>query len=258
MMWVIVAIIAVIVIFFMMSGKKQSTAPKALPSTGKRSTEDSRRKLEAEFSRNKMRFQAMPYNEATDLMAELRVDAKTHWDHAYNAASADTKGAQFATQLALFRTAAVILTGEQQPDESFYGGLDLETVPFKELPPDQAKAAFIEYCVAKYSHNDADWNVLRPALLQFANNVFEDSKSEANPDGYVFEMIYKETLDCRSSWLKRSATARRVIHDQMPACLLYYRRRHTRLRGYEGHGMRAVPDRLRRLQSSPLCLHHFS
>lgn len=187
----------------MMSGKKQPTAPKALPGTGKLSVEDSRRKLEAEFTRNKMRFQAMPSNEATDLMVALRADAQTHWDHAYNTASADAKGAQFATQLALFRTAAVILTGEQQSDESFFGGLDLETVPFKELPPDQAKAAFLEYCVAKYSHNDADWSVLNPALLEFGDKVFENSKSQANPDGYVYEMIYKETLD----WQKYLAQA---------------------------------------------------
>lgn len=195
MMWVIVAIVAVVAIFFMMSGKKQPSGQKALPGNGKLSVEDNRRKLEAEFARNKIRFQTMPSNEATELMVALRADAETHWDHAYNTASADAKGAQFATQLALFRTAAVILTGEQQPDESFFGGLDLETVPFKDLPSEQAKAAFIEYCVAKYSHNDADWNVLNPALLKFADRVFEDSKSESNPDGYVYEMIYKETLD---------------------------------------------------------------
>lgn len=195
MTWIIVAVVVVVVVFFLMSGKKQSTAPKFVTGAGKLSTEDSRRKLEAEFTRNKVRFQAMPDEEATELMVALRADAGTHWDHAYTTASADAKGAPFATQLALFRTAAVILTGEQQPDKSFFGGLDLETVPFKELPPEQAKAAFFEYCVAKYSPKYADWSVLNTALLKFADKVFEDSKSQSNPDGYVYEMIYRETLD---------------------------------------------------------------
>ncbi|MGO8024877.1 hypothetical protein [Rhizobium leguminosarum] len=203
MTWIIVAVVVILVLFFLMSGKKQSAAPAALPPAGKLSPEDSRRKLEAEFARNKLRFQAMPDDEAKEIMAALHTDAETHWDHAYNTASADAKGAPFATQLALFRTAAVILTGEQQPDESFFGGLDLETVPFKELPPDQAKAAFFEYCVAKYSPQHADWNVLNPALLKFADKVFGDSKSQSNPDGYVYEMIYRETLD----WQKFLAEA---------------------------------------------------
>lgn len=203
MTWIIVAVVVVVVLFFLMSGKKQPPAPTALTATGKLPVEDSRRKLEAEFGRNKLRFQSMPDGEAKELMTALRADAAMHWDHAYNTASADAKGAQFATQLALFRTAAVILTGEQQPDEAFFGGLDLETVPFKELPPDQAKAAFLEYCVAKYSHGDADWSVLKPALLKFADKVFEDSKSQSNPDGYVYEMIYRETLD----WQKYLAQA---------------------------------------------------
>lgn len=203
MMWVIVAIVAVVIIFLMMLGNKQPSALKALPGSGKLSVEDSRRKLETEFARNKLRFQTMSSNEATELMAALRIDAQTHWDHAYNTASAESKGSQFATQLALFRTAAVILTGEQQPHESFYGGLDLETVPFKELAPAQAKSAFLEYCVAKYSYKDADWNVLNPALLEFGDKVFDNSKAELDPDGYIYEMIYKETLD----WQKYLAQA---------------------------------------------------
>ncbi|MBY5462083.1 hypothetical protein [Rhizobium leguminosarum] len=193
----------VAVLFFFMSGKKPASSAAALPPSGQLSTEDSRRKLEAEFARNKMRFHAMPDKEARELMNALRTDAGTHWDHAFNTSSADAKGAQFATRLALFRTAAVVLTGEQQPDESFFGGLELETVPFKELPPEQARAAFFEYCVAKYGPSYADWNVLNPALLKFADKVFEDSKAQSNPDGYVYEMIYRETLD----WQKFLAEA---------------------------------------------------
>ncbi|WP_107675045.1 hypothetical protein [Agrobacterium sp. LAD9] len=202
MTWIIIAVVVIVVLFFLMSGKKSAPSTPALPS-GKLSVEDSRRKLEAEFSRNKLRFQAMPDDEARALMDALRADANMHWEHAFNTASADAKGAPFATQLALFRTAAVILTGEQQPDESFFGGLDLETVPFKDLPPEQAKAAFFEYCVAKFAPRYADLSILNPALLKFADKIFQDSKLQSNPDGYVYEMIYRETLD----WQKFLAEA---------------------------------------------------
>ena len=126
-----------------------------------------------------------------------------HWNHAYNAGISDGKDEKFATQLALFRTAAVIMTGDQRPDASLHGGLDLETVPFKELPPPQAKLAFIEYCVAKYTPNLANWSVLNTALLKFGDEVFENSKLEANSDGYIYAMIYRETLD----WQKFLAQA---------------------------------------------------
>lgn len=202
MTWIIIAVVVVVALFFLMSGKKSAPPTPALPS-GKLSVEDSRRKLEAEFSRNKLRFQAMPDDEARALMDALRADANVHWEHAFNTASADAKGAPFATQLALFRTAAVILTGEQQPDESFFGGLDLETMPFKDLPPEQAKAAFFEYCVAKFAPRYADLSIMNPALLKFADKVFQDSKLQSNPDEYVYEMIYRETLD----WQKFLAEA---------------------------------------------------
>lgn len=195
MTWIIIAVAVIAILGFFMSGKKPASSAAALPSGGKLTTEDSRRRLEGEFARNKLRFQTMPDDEAGELMGALRTDAGAHWDHAFNAASADGKGAPFATQLALFRTAAVVLTGEQQPDEAFFGGLDLETVPFKELPPEQARAAFIEYCVAKYAPDSADWNAINPALLKFADKVFEDSKSQSQPDHYIYEMIYRETLD---------------------------------------------------------------
>lgn len=203
MTWIILAVVVVVILFFLMSGKKSSTAPASLPASGKLSTEDSRRKLEAEFTRNKVRFQAMSDEEAKDLMNALRVDAAAQWDHAFNTASADGKTAEFSTHLALFRTAAAIIAGEQQPDQSYYGGLELETVPFKQLPPDQAKAAFFEYCVAKFAPRYADLSILNSALLKFADKVFEESKSQSHPDGYVYDMIYRETLD----WQKFLAEA---------------------------------------------------
>jgi hypothetical protein len=57
--------------------------------------------------------------------------------------------------------------------------------------------------VAKYAPTAADWDLLNRSLLSFGDKVFEDSKSQAKPDQYVYEMIYRETLD----WQKFLAKA---------------------------------------------------
>ena len=73
----------------------------------------------------------------------------------------------------------------------------------RSLPPEQAKAAAIEYCIAKYNLPRANPDILIPALLTFADETFETAKTQPNPDGYLYEMIYREILD----WQKYLAQA---------------------------------------------------
>jgi len=205
MTWLVVAAIIVGIFLFLKSSSKKS-APTPAPTRtaiAAPSTEDSRRSIEALFVQNKLRVQGMSDSELREFVAALREEAEAQWDHAYSTGIGDGKDATFSTQLALFRTAAVLLTGDQQPDQALYGGLDLETVPFKAMPADLAKAGFVEYCVAKYAPTAADWDLLNRSLLSFGDKVFEDSKSQAKPDQYLYEMIYRETLD----WQKFLARA---------------------------------------------------
>ncbi|TCA26248.1 hypothetical protein [Rhizobium leguminosarum] len=204
MTWIIIAVVVVGALFFFMSSSMKSAAANtARLASSASSTEDSRRYLEALFSENRLRVQGMPDSEIREFISALRQEADTHWSHAYSTCMGDGRGEKLAKQLALFRTAAVILTGEQQPDQSLYGGLDLETEPFKAMSADQAKAMFVEYCVAKYAPGSADWISLNQGLLSFGDKVFEDSKSQPTPDHYVYQMIYRETLD----WQKFLARA---------------------------------------------------
>jgi len=205
MTWIVVAVIAIGAFFFLKSSSKKPAAT-AMPThspIAAPSTEDSRRNLEALFAQKQLRVQGMSNSEVQEFVAALREEAEAQWNHAYNTSIGDGKDATFSTQLALFRTAAVLLTGDQQPDKSLYGGLDLETVPFKAMPADVAKAGFVEYCVAKYAPAAADWSLLNRTLLRFGDKVIEDSTSQAKPDQYVYEMIYCETLD----WQKFLAKA---------------------------------------------------
>jgi len=96
----------------------------------------------------------------------------------------------------------MLITGEQKAPRVFSSGLDLETVPFKALPPEQAKSAQVEYCIAKYLPEKTDWKILNDALLKFADETFEAAKTHSDPDGYIYEMIYCETLDWQKFLLK--------------------------------------------------------
>ncbi|XKM38250.1 hypothetical protein A4U53_004160 (plasmid) [Rhizobium ruizarguesonis] len=205
MTWLVVAVMVVGALFFLMSSSRKSapTYTPARTAVSAPSTEDSRRNLDALFTRNQLRVQGMSDSELRAFISALRQEAEVHWTHAYSTCMGDGKDEKISIQLALFRTAAVILTGEQLPDDSLYGGLDLETVPFKDMPADQAKAAFVEYCVAKYAPGSADWDLLDRSLLGFGDKVFDDSKSQPKPDHYIYEMIYRETLD----WQKFLARA---------------------------------------------------
>lgn len=193
--WIVVVGVVVIGLIFLMSKGKGSTTPAISANSATPSVEESRQQLAAMVDHNKRRAAILPDDEARELAEALRVDADTFWSHAFNAAMADGKDQRFATHLGLFSTACAILTGEQHPPTSLNGGLDLETVPFKSLQADEARSAFIEYCVAKVMPAQADWAVLNTALLKYGDEVFAESKSQADPDGYIFEMIYRETLD---------------------------------------------------------------
>lgn len=195
MTWVIVAIVAVAALPFLFSKGKTVSGGGATPVSSGSPIEDSRRKLAALVLQNRNRALSLSGNEASEMISALRRDADTYWNHGYDSAIRDGKGEKFATQVGLFGVAAAILTGEQHPDPSLNGGLDLETVPFKELPPKEAKAAFIEYCVVKYIPAKAEMGKLVPELLKFADKVFEEAKTHPNPDEYIYEMIYRETLD---------------------------------------------------------------
>lgn len=201
--WIVVVGVVVIGLIFLMSKSKGSTPPAISSNSGTPTVEVSRQQLAAMVDHNKRRAATLPDDETRELAEALRVDAETYWSHAYNAATSDGKDQKFATQLGLFSVACAILTGEQHPPQSLYGGLDLETVPFKSLHPDEARPAFIEYCVAKVMPSQADWSVLNASLLKYGDEVFAEANSHSNPDSYVYEMIYRETLD----WQKFLAEA---------------------------------------------------
>ncbi|MGJ7040916.1 hypothetical protein J2Y63_004184 [Shinella sp. BE166] len=201
--WVVVVGVVLIGLIFQMSKSKGSTTPAISANPATPSVEESRQRLAAMVDHNKRRAAILPDDEARELAEALRVDAETYWSHAFNTARQAGKDERFCTHLGLFSTACAILTGEQHPPKSLNGGLNLETVPFESLQTDEARSAFIEYCVAKVMPAQADWSALNTALLKFGDEVFAKSKSQPNPDGYIFEMIYRETLD----WQKFLAEA---------------------------------------------------
>lgn len=202
MTWIIVAVVVIAALVFLFSPSKRSAVTEKFVSSGN-STEDSRRLLEGLVQENRTRWARLPDETVNDLIEAMRRDVESFWEHAYGSATRDGKDAAFATHVGLLRIASFLITGEEKTHEAFNEGLILEVVPFKNLPPEQAKAAAVEYCISKYHPSKADFGILIPALLQFADETFEAAKTKSNPDGYVYEMIYRETLD----WQKILAEA---------------------------------------------------
>lgn len=203
MTWIIVTVVVLGMLFFLFSGSKKTSSKPALPASSGNPTEDSRVLLDGLVQENRKRWAALPDSTVTELVDAQRRDVHGIWEFAYQSAIKDGKDASFGTQVALLRIASFLLIGEDKSHEAFNGGLVLETVPFREMPADQAKAAAVEYFISKYNMPKANPEILLPALLAFGDKVFENSKTESNPNGYIYEMIYRETLD----WQKYLAQA---------------------------------------------------
>ncbi|MGO7050105.1 hypothetical protein ACCT07_32375 [Rhizobium johnstonii] len=204
MTWIIVAVVVVAVLFFLFSGSKNKNPAKpALPASSGNPTEDSRVLLDGLVQENRKRWAALPDSTVAELADAQRRDVHGIWDFAYQSAISDGKDASFATQVALLRVATFLIIGDDKTHEAFNGGLVLETLPFREMPADQAKTAAVEYFISKYNMPKANPEILMPALLTFGDQVLENSKSQADPDRYVYEMICRGTLD----WQKYLAQA---------------------------------------------------
>lgn len=203
MTWVIVGVVVVVVLFFLFSGSKKAPSGSSKFVSSGNSTEDSRRLLDGLVQENRARWAALPDSKVNELLEAMRRDVESFWEHAYGSAIRDGKDTAFATHVGLLRIASFLITGEEKTHEALNEGLLLEVVPFKNLPPEQAKAAAVEYCISKYNPSKADSGILIPALLRFADETFEAANSQSNPDAYIFEMIYRETLD----WQKTLAEA---------------------------------------------------
>lgn len=204
MTWVIVAVAAVAVLPFLFSRpkpKKTSESAKFISSGN--STEDSRQLLDGLVQENRKRWAALPDSTVTELIDAQRRDIESIWNIAYRAAVKDGKDTAFATHFALLRVASFLIIGEDKGPDQLTEGLVLEVVPFKGLPPEEAKAAAVEYCISKYNPSKADSGIVVRALLQFADETFEAANEQSNPDAYIYEMIYRETLD----WQKVLAEA---------------------------------------------------
>lgn len=204
MTWIVLAVVVAGVIFFLFSGSKNKSSSKvALPPSSGNPTEDSRVLLDGLVQENRKRWTAMPDSMIVELIDAQRRDIDPMWDYAYNSAISDGKDAAFAKQVALLKIASFLITGEDKIYPAFSEGLVLETVPFRGLPNEQAKAATVEYCISKYNAPKANPEILLPALLAFADKTFQEAETRPDADAYIYEMIYRETLD----WQKYLAQA---------------------------------------------------
>lgn len=174
-------LIVIVVMFF--SQKKRSQQSKVSDS------------VEVLTEGTRIKVRALSQAERAKLLTELRGDIERHFEHVYAEAAAKGMELRIATELALFRAASIALTGSEIPLPEHEKDLQMETVPFNRLPPEQAKIAFREYVISKFFAAEADYVVLYDALREFGEDVFKRSETEANPDAFIYNMIFRETWD---------------------------------------------------------------
>lgn len=183
MLFGIVTTVSIVVVVLLISRKKQAKPANGSAGVGEL-TEAAKRKI-----------RTLPATEQAKLLSELRLEIERHFAHTYSEAAAKGIEARVANELALFRTASFALTGREIPLPEHERDLQMETVPFNKLPPEQSKAAFQEYIISKLFSEKADYVVLYDALREFSEDVFRRSETEADPDVFIYNMIFRETRD---------------------------------------------------------------
>lgn len=126
---------------------------------------------------------------------ELRVAALEAYDRGSAVAKEAGKEAGFCHQVGVLEAVSAILGGGVQDDDRFTMMLQMETVPFNQLPPEVGRIAVAEYLVWKLFPQSADVEVLRGPLANFRAKVFADAEAEEDQDGIIYEMLYSDRND---------------------------------------------------------------
>ena len=176
MIWLVIAVAVGIVLFFFFMGKGAPTV--------RQSTREERRQISELPRETKVKAEAM-----------LREAAGDSYDTGFAYARRAGKDESFAHQLGVLNAVSAIILQRNAVNSHETHEMQGETIPFNPLPPDEGRAAIIEYLVWKFLPERADQSKFAPALAAFKVRIFEDAERE-NDDQLPFTMIYA----CRYDW----------------------------------------------------------
>lgn len=141
------------------------------------------------------RAKLLPQSERERLSSEARELALEQYEMASAKAKEAGKDDAFAHQVGVLRAVSAVIVMGERVDPQREMELQMETVPFNKLPPEEGKRAVAEYLVYKFFPDQADEAVFAPALSSFKREILAEAEKDEDPDGLLFEMIYSAKLD---------------------------------------------------------------
>jgi hypothetical protein len=134
------------------------------------------------------RVAALPEGEKDELSQEVRQLALDQYDMASAKAKEAGKDIAFAHQVGVLRAVSAVIIMGEQVDRYREQELQMETVPFNKLSPQEGRQAIAEYLVWKFFPAKAEESAFSPALAAFKSQILADA--DGQPDGFIFDMIY--------------------------------------------------------------------
>ena len=106
------------------------------------------------------------------------------------------KDASLAHQVGVLRAVRAVIVMGHRLDRYRESELQMETVPFNNLPPKEGRQAIAEYLVYKFFPDKADESLFSPALASFKREMLVESEKMKDPFDFLFTMIYA----CKCDW----------------------------------------------------------
>lgn len=178
MAWLIGIAVVALVIFLLTKGS--SSAPPAIAQQTRSLQE---------------RVKSLSDSEKDAFSAEIRELALEQYDMANTKAKAAGKEDAFSHQVGVLRAVSAVIAQGATVDPEREKELQMETVPFNQLPPKEGRTAVAEYLVYKFFPHNADETLFSPALTALKRRLFDDAETQPDPDSFIFNMIYCAKYD---------------------------------------------------------------
>lgn len=144
-------------------------------------------------ARERGRF--LPLAEQQSLAEIARSRARERYDFASDEAFKAGKDASFAHQVGVFGAVAAVLNEGSNGDRETERWLQMETIPFNLLDPQEGRAAVTEYLIWKFFPDLADKELLSKAIGAFKAKLVKDAETEPDGDAFIFNMLYSARYD---------------------------------------------------------------
>ncbi len=178
--WSVVAVIGAIAILWLLMNRKTQQSEPNQPSITNRLDELRTQRASLETPAQ------------SDLVSDVRHLASRGYDRLYEAASKAGKDDRFAHQAGVLDAAFCVLANDNasRQDDGIRRNIQMETVPFNNVPSQIGRPAIIEYLVWRTFPECADKSKIGIVIAKFVEMVVQDSEDEEDSDQFIYSMIF--------------------------------------------------------------------